>query len=46
MNPIGYGSFVYYGSIKDGFKEETIGTSVASDLETTAPLPTDCPFKK
>ena len=44
MNPIGYGSFVYYGSIKDGFKEETIGTSVASDLETTAPLPTDCAF--
>jgi len=44
MNPLGYGSYVFSGTVKDGFKEEVIGTSVARDLESTAPLPTDCAF--
>jgi len=44
MNPQGYGSYVFSGSVKNGFKEEVIGTSIAGDLETVAPLPKDCAF--
>ena len=44
MNPLGYGSFGFAGTVKNGFKEEMIGVAVASDLETTAPLPKNCAF--
>ena len=44
MNPLGYGSFVFAGTVKDGLKAETISASMAKDLEETAPLPKDCAF--
>lgn len=44
MNPFGYGSFGFVGSVKEGFKEEMISLSTASGLETTAPLPKNCAF--
>ena len=44
MNPLGYGSFGMAGSVQEGFKEEMIETTVANELETTAPLPKNCAF--
>ena len=44
MNPLGYGSFGVGGSVQEGFKQEMIETTVANELETTAPLPKNCAF--
>ena len=44
MNPFGYGSYGFAGSVKDGFNEEMISISTASELEETAPLPKNCAF--
>ncbi len=44
MNPLGYGSFGFVGTIKEGLKAEMISLSEASQLEETAPLPKSCAF--
>ena len=44
MNPLGYGSYGFAGSIKDGLKEELISLDKAKELEETAPLPKNCAF--
>jgi len=44
MNPLGYGTYVFSGTVEDGLKAETIEKSTASDLENTDPLPSGCAF--
>ena len=44
MNPSGYGSYVFSGTVAGGLKAETIGVSIAAELEKTAPLPKYCAF--
>ncbi len=44
MNTIGYGNVIFKGSVSSGFHQETLETSFASELETTAPLPDGCAF--
>ncbi|WP_298316886.1 hypothetical protein [uncultured Aquimarina sp.] len=44
MNNKGYGDVVFKGSVSTGFNQETLETTFASELETTAPLPNGCAF--
>jgi len=44
MNNTGYGTVVFKGSVATGFNQETVTTSLASQLETAAPLPSGCAF--
>ncbi len=44
MNTSGYGETVFKGSIADGFTQQIVETSFASQLATTAPLPNGCAF--
>ncbi len=44
MNPLGYGSFGFAGTVKEGLKSELISISKAKGLENAAPLPKDCAF--
>ncbi|AXT49655.1 hypothetical protein D1818_02020 [Aquimarina sp. BL5] len=44
MNNKGYGDVVFKGSVSAGFNQETLETTFASELETTAPLPNGCAF--
>jgi len=44
MNNNGYGALVIRGSIEQGLFENSLETTFASDLETTAPLPDGCAF--
>ncbi|WP_299222513.1 hypothetical protein [uncultured Aquimarina sp.] len=44
MNNQGYGNVVFKGSVSVGFSQETLETTFASELETTAPLPNGCAF--
>lgn len=44
MNTLGYGTTVFKGSVKDGFKSKTIASDFAVALENQAPLPENCAF--
>ncbi len=44
MNPLGYGTNVFMGSVNDGFEATEISSGTASELESQAPLPTNCAF--
>ena len=44
MNPLGYGTYVFSGTIENGLQETTLDKSTAADLENTDPLPGDCAF--
>ncbi|WP_299436338.1 hypothetical protein [uncultured Aquimarina sp.] len=44
MNTKGYGDIVFKGNVLNGFVQETLETSFASELETTQPLPDGCAF--
>ncbi len=44
MNPLGYGSLVFSGTIKDGFVATELPIEFAADLVVAEPLPTSCAF--
>jgi len=44
MNNLGYGSLVFSGTLRNDLQPDTLDTSFAMDLATTAPLPDDCAF--
>lgn len=44
MNNLGYGSLVFGGSVKDGFKALELPIEFAAELAETEPLPTSCAF--
>jgi len=44
MNNLGYGDVVLKGSVLMGFTKAELDTKFASNLETQAPLPTNCAF--
>lgn len=45
MNNLGYGTQVFKGIVlNDGLKADTLASDFALNLETTEPLPGDCPF--
>jgi len=44
MNPLGYGTKLFHGNVKDGFVPMEVTTDLAADLETKQPLPTNCAF--
>lgn len=44
MNPLGYGSFGFAGTVQDGLEPEMISLTRATNLEETAPLPKNCAF--
>ncbi len=44
MNPGGYGTTVFKGSVKDGFTSFETACGFAPAVETEAPLPTSCAF--
>ncbi len=43
-NNLGYGSLVFGGSVKDGFKSLELPIEFAAELAETEPLPTSCAF--
>lgn len=44
MNNMGYGSLVFSGTVKDGFKETQLPIEFAAELAEAEPLPTSCAF--
>lgn len=44
MNSSGYGTSVLKGSVSNGFTEDTLASSFASELTTQSPLPSSCAF--
>jgi len=44
MNNTGYGALVISGSIEQGLFANSLATTFAADLETTAPTPDGCAF--
>jgi len=44
MNPLGYGTYVFGGTVENGLQQEVIDKNTAADLENAAPLPTGCAF--
>ncbi len=44
MNPLGYGSLVFSGTIEDGFVASELPIEFAADLVTVDPLPSGCAF--
>ena len=44
MNPQGYGSLIFSGTIQDGFAAAELPIEFAADLVSADPLPTGCAF--
>jgi len=44
MNNLGYGTKVFSGTVGEGLVADSLALSFAAELETTEPLPGDCPF--
>ena len=44
MNPLGYGAYVFSGTVENGLQETTLDKSTAAELESTEPLPGNCAF--